>query len=283
MSLRDLPQASIAARPQNFSWDAPSDALAKWAELPLAAASEDASTINILDTIGEDPWSAGGGFTSRRASAALRAIGAGNSVTVNVNSYGGDMWEGIAIYNMLAAHQGKVTVNVLGIAASAASIIAMAGDEVAMGEGAQLMIHNAWGLVVGNSHDLRAAADAFDGFNATLASVYHARTGQKLPELHRLMDAESYLSAADAIAMGFADGMMQGGAKAAVRNDIDPGLMAKRRMEAALAKAGHSRADRQQMIAALGAPRDASTDQPAARDAGDLLASLTRLASTIAS
>jgi ATP-dependent protease ClpP protease subunit len=133
MSNRNLPQAAMPARPKNFQWDAPSDVLSNWAEHPMAAASEDANSISILDVIGEDWWT-GGGFTAKRASAALRSIGA-SDVVVNINSPGGDMFEGIAIYNLLAAHPAKVTVNVLGIAASAASIIAMAGDEILMGEG----------------------------------------------------------------------------------------------------------------------------------------------------
>ena len=124
MSIRKLPQASMPARPKNFQWDAPSDALGRWAELPLAASDGgDANTIEIYEVIGEDWWS-GGGFTDRKMAAALRAAGNAD-VTVNINSPGGDMFEGIAIYNMLAAHPGKVTVNVMGLAASAASVIAM--------------------------------------------------------------------------------------------------------------------------------------------------------------
>ena len=117
MSLLDLPRAAMPARPKNFQWDAPSDVLTQWADRPLAAASEDAATISIMDVIGEDWWT-GNGFTAKRASAALRAVG-NVDVTVNINSPGGDMFEGIAIYNLFAAHPGKVTVNVLGLAASA--------------------------------------------------------------------------------------------------------------------------------------------------------------------
>lgn len=281
MSNRNLPQAAMPARPKNFQWDAPSDVLSNWADHPMAAASEDANSISILDVIGEDWWT-GDGFTAKRASAALRSIGA-SDVVVNINSPGGDMFEGIAIYNLLAAHPAKVTVNVLGIAASAASIIAMAGDEILMGEGAQLMIHNAWGAVVGNRHDLQSAADVFAGFDQSLADIYHARTGAKMAEIQQLMDAETFMAADQAMKLGFADGKMAGEpASAKARNSMDPALMARRQTEAALARAGFSRGDRQRMIAAFsGGQRDATPDQPAARDAGDLLASLNRLASTI--
>lgn len=82
----------------------------------------------------------------------------GENVTVNINSPGGDMFEGLAIYNLLREYSGKVTVKVLGIAASAASIIAMAGDEIQIGRGAFLMIHNCWIVMIGNRHDLAKAA-----------------------------------------------------------------------------------------------------------------------------
>lgn len=279
MSLRDLPQARAPQRPKNFQWDAPSDVLANWAEMPLAAAEDgDSSTITIYDVIGEDWWS-GGGFTLKRAAAALRSIGEGRDVVVNVNSPGGDMFEGIGIYNLFAAHKGKVTVNVMGLAASAASIIAMAGDEILMGEGAQLMIHNSWGMVVGNRHDLAAAAETFAGFDQSLTDIYHARTGMKKAEIEKLMDAETFMRPEDAIAKGFADGKAAlASGEPAAKNTLDRGLMARRQTEAALARAGFSRTDRQQMIGALvGGQRDASPGNPAARDAGELAAGVRAL------
>lgn len=269
MSIRKLPQARIPARPQNFQWDAPSDVLSQWAEAPQAAASDDDATITIYDVIGEDLWT-GGGFTAKRAAGALRSIGE-RPVTVNINSPGGDMFEGIAIYNLLVAHKARVTVNVLGIAASAASIIAMAGDEIAMGTGSFIMVHNAWGVVVGNRNDMRAAADVFDEFDAALVDIYEARSDQKRAEIERLMEAETFMRPAEAIRRGFADSeMAETAAPADASNSIDRSLMARRQTEAALARAGFSRGDRTQMIAALGgAPRDASAPATAARDAGD--------------
>src|SRR5690554_4138482 len=108
MSLRKLPEAQVFARPQNYQWDAPSDVLAKWAENPLAAASDVDTTISMFEVIGEDSWS-GGGVTANRISAALRSIGH-RDLTVRINSPGGDMFEGIAIYNLLRSHPAKVTV-----------------------------------------------------------------------------------------------------------------------------------------------------------------------------
>ncbi|MGM4909130.1 head maturation protease, ClpP-related [Rhizobium sp. 768_B6_N1_8] len=281
MTLRTLPEARTFPRPQNYQWDAPSDVLAQWAERPLAAASEDADTITMFDVIGEDYWS-GGGVTAKRVSAALRSIG-DKDVRVQINSPGGDLFEGIAIYNMLRAHKAKVTVEVLGWAASAASIIAMAGDEIRMGLGTFMMVHNAWGLVIGNRHDLADAATLFEGFDSAIADIYEARTGAKRKDIVALMDAETFMGPSEAVKNGFADlvddnlSAGDGGAK-----NMDRSLMARRQAEAALAKAGFSRDKRSDILAEIGtktAPRDASR-RHAARDAGVPVAALQQLINT---
>ena len=235
MSLRSLPNAPTMARPQNYQWDAPSDVLAKWAEHPFAAAPDADATISIFDVIGDDGWT-GGGVTAKRISAALRSIG-NRDVIVRINSPGGDMFEGIAIYNLLRTHPAKVTVEVLGWAASAASIIAMAGDVIRMGLGSFMMVHNAWGMVIGNRHDMREAASLFDGFDAALADIYEARTGMARVEIERLMDAGTFMTAAQAVEYGFADVVddaeihPETNASAPIR----PEIHAKRRIDAALA------------------------------------------------
>jgi ATP-dependent Clp protease protease subunit len=262
MSLRQLPEAKTFTRPQNFQWDAPSDVLAKWAEVPQAAASEDPSTITIFDVIGEDFWT-GGGFTAKRMSAALRSIGP-NPVKVQLNSPGGDMFEGIAIYNLLRQHKAEVTVEVLGWAASAASIIAMAGDEIRMGLGTFMMVHNAWGVVIGNRHDMAEASTLFEGFDAAIVDIYEARTGQKRAAIEKLMDAETFMGPSEAVANGFADSVDEAlgeGSQAAAATTMDRGLMARRQTEAALAKAGFSRSVRAEMLSEI-------TSTPATRDAG---------------
>lgn len=278
MSLRKLPEAKTFQRPQNFQWDAPSDVLSKWSEKPLAAEADDPNTISIYSVIGEDFWS-GDGFTARRMAAALRSIGK-NDVTVNINSPGGDMFEGIAIYNLLREHNAKVTVNVMGIAASAASIIAMAGDEIAMGLGSFMMIHNAWGVAVGNRHDFAEASALFESFDGALLDIYEARTSAKRADIQKMMDAETFMGPTEAVKNGFADLVSdnlkapEGGAK-----NMDRGLMARRQTEAALARAGFTRNDRSEMIAALTGPRDAAG--PAPRDAGVNIAALQQLIDTL--
>lgn len=284
MSLRDLPAAKQFERPQNYQWDAPSDALQKWGERPAAAEADEDNTISIYDVIGEDMWT-GGGFTAKRAGAALRSIGP-NPVTVKIDSPGGDMFEGIAIYNLLREHPAKVTVNVMGIAASAASIIAMAGDEISMGLGTFMMVHNAWGLVIGNRHDMREAATLFDSFDAALADIYEARTGRKRAEIEQLMNAETFMSPTQAVENGFADTVdkeLRAPEKDA--KNMDRGLMARRQTEAALARAGFSRATRSDMLSDLvasAAERDAGRDS-AARDAGIDVSAVQRLIQIIQS
>lgn len=267
MSLRTLPEARSFPRPQNYQWDAPSDVVSLWAESPRAAAdNQSEATISILDIIGEDFWT-GGGFTAKRAAAALRAIG-DRDVIVQMNSPGGDLFEGIAIYNLLRAHKAKVTVQVLGWAASAASIIAMAGDEIVMGLGTFMMVHNAWGAVVGNQHDFSEATQLFKSFDSAIADIYEARTGADRKKIEALMDADTFMSPSEAVKNGFADRVddslkLDGEAKASIEDPV----MARRKVEAALAKQGYSRNQRSELISGLvGARRDASPS--AARDAG---------------
>ncbi len=285
MTLRQIPEARAFQRPQNFQWDAPADVLARWAETPLAAADGSDNSISMFDEIGEDFWT-GGGVTAKRVAGALRAIG-DTDVVVNLNSPGGDMFEGIAIYNLLRAHKHKVTVNVLGWAASAASIIAMAGDEIAMGTGTFIMIHNAWGGVIGNRHDMREAAGLFDSFDAALADIYEARTGSARADIEAMMDAETFMGPADALKAGFADTVSADiNAPDAQNSDTkDRGLMARRQTEAALARAGFTRQARSDMLSEMGvgaAARDAGR-QNAARDAGIDAADVQRLLTTMRS
>jgi ATP-dependent protease ClpP protease subunit len=280
MSLRKLPEAQVFARPQNYQWDAPSDVLTKWAETPLAADDDTDTTISMFDVIGEDFWS-GGGVTAKRISAALRSIG-NKDVTVRINSPGGDMFEGIAIYNLLRSHPAKVTVEVLGWAASAASIIAMAGDEIRMGLGSFMMVHNAWGVVIGNRHDMREAATLFDQFDAAIADIYQARTGMKRSDIEQLMDAETFMAPSEAVKNGFADAVdAEIQAKADASALARPEIHAKRRIDAALAQQGVSRTERRKMFCQIAGTHDAA--DTAMHDAGFDLAAMQRLIQTIRS
>lgn len=285
MSLKNLPKPQAFDRPDGYAWDAPADALSQWAERPQAAEADEPNTVSIYGVIAVDYWDEG--FTAKRMGAALRSIGR-NAVTVNVNSPGGDMFEGLAIYNLLREHPAKVTVRVMGLAASAASIIAMAGDEVEMGVGSIMMIHNAWGLVIGNRHDFADAASVFETFDKSMASIYAGRTGMKEADVLAMLDGPTrssdgtHMTAAEAIEKGFADREFEaGGQEAQARAAIPSEVLARRRMEAALASQGMGRKERADLISSMAGPRDATS--PALRDASGPTADFSRLLSAIRS
>lgn len=284
MSLREMPELKLQ-RPHNYQWDEPSDVLARWADMPLAAEADEPNTITIFDVIGQDYF--GGGFTAKRTAAALRSIGS-NPVTVKINSPGGDMFEGIAVYNLLREHPAKVTVEIMALAASAASIIAMAGDQIRMALGSFQMVHQAWGLVVGNADDFAEASDLFKQFNAAIADIYEARTGAKRAEIERLMKAETFMAPSEAVKHGFADEIASDlrldTADDEPANHSDRGLMARRKTEALLAKAGLSRTSRselfEELVPHLTAARDAGRPTPRAMQA-ETVAGLNRLIEAI--
>lgn len=211
----------------------------------IRAASNDENTISIYDVIGPDYW--GEGVTVKRIGAALRSMG-GADVTVNINSPGGDLWEGLAIYNALREYSGKVTVKVIGLAASAASIIAMAGDEIRVGRAAFLMIHNGWVMAVGNRHDLRDVADQLEPFDRTIAEIYAARTGKDADLMAEMMDNETFIGGSEAVELGFADALL---AADETRSDTDSPQNAARHLEMILAKSDVPRSERRRLIKAL--------------------------------
>ena len=263
MSHLKLPEIKADHR-LSGEFEMPSDALERW-NPEIRAAKEDVDTsISVYGAIG-DTWD-GNGVTARRISAALRAIGE-RDITVNVNSPGGDFFEGVAIYNLLREHKAKVTVNVLGLAASAGSIIAMAGDEIRMGEGTHLMIHNAWAVVVGNRHDLADSAEVMATFDASMASLYAARTGLSSETVADMMDKETWLTPADAIRDGFATGMLSA---ADIKSDpkANSQQRAKALIDVAMAKAGHSRSVRKDVFKNLFSGTPGAADPPATPSAG---------------
>ena len=151
MSNRDLPKASFNVRADMRTVVTPA-ALERWRPEVNAKDTEADNTISVLDVIGQN-WS-GTGVTASRIAAGPRSIGK-RDVVVNINSPGGDYFEGLAIYNTLREHPAKVTVKILGVAASAASVIAMAADEVQIARAGFLMIHNTWIVAMGDRHALR--------------------------------------------------------------------------------------------------------------------------------
>ena len=127
-------------------------------------------------------------------------------LTVHLNSPGGDVFAGVAIYNALKDYtKGKVVVKVDGLAASIASVVAMAGDEIIMSPGSMMMIHNPWSIGVGSSDELRKAADTLDQIKDSILPIYTDRSGLSEDEVKDLMDAETWMTAEKAVELGFAD------------------------------------------------------------------------------
>lgn len=132
----------------------------------------------------------------------------GEDVEILINSPGGDVWSGSEIYTAIKAYTGKVTVKILGIAASAASIIAMAGDVVSISPTAQIMIHNPWMYTAGDQNDLRKDAEYLENWADSLSNAYQIKTGKSKEELRVLMDDETWMTAEKAVELGFADEVM---------------------------------------------------------------------------
>lgn len=261
MSLCKPPLLNLARMP-GVDFDLMPKALANWDVSVQAKADE--ATITILDVIGFDAWT-GEGVTAKRITSALRSIGE-KPVTVQINSPGGDFFEGLAIYNALAQHPEMVTVQILGMAASAASVIAMAGDRIEIAKAGFLMIHNTQWVAIGDRNMMRDTADIMEQFDTVAASLYADRSGMDAKAIGKMMDAETFMSGADAVAKGFATDLL------GVEPEHDPSIKQSFafRVDAAMARAGVPRAERRKLIKELGTPSAAHTPKPGAGEMPDI-------------
>lgn len=162
--------------------------------------------VLLYDIIGEDWWT-GEGVTAKKLRDEVKALGPVSELHVRINSEGGSVVEGMAIYNTLKelSPVTRVVVIVDGMAMSIASVIAMAGDEIRAHENATWMIHNAWNVLMGNADEMRKMAEVLDGIDRTIAGVYVARTGNKEANIVEWMAAETWMTAAEAKERGFVD------------------------------------------------------------------------------
>lgn len=258
MTIKSLPAAPEGRPFAREKRDLPSSAMERW-NGSIKAAKPDDNSISIFDVIGADYW--GEGVTASRIAGALRSLD-GADVTVNINSPGGDMFEGLAIYNLLREYQGKVTVKVLGLAASAASVIAMAGDEVQIGRGAFLMIHNCWVYAMGNRHDLAQIAADMEPFDKAMGDIYSARSGLSLEDVSAMMDGETYIGGSDAVEKGFADRLLSADE---ITDDDDSPSAALRKLDALLAKTDTPRSERRKLLKALSGSKPGAAANPAGK------------------
>jgi len=173
---------------------------------PRAAAQEaeksSSADVFIYDEIGESFW--GGGVSAQTMATELGALDV-DELNVYINSPGGAAWDGIAIMNAIRRHKAHVTVHVDGLAASAASVIAMAGDKVVMNRGSQLMIHDASGGAYGNAELMDEVASILHKLSDSIADVYAGRTGTDRATWRAAMKAETWYTAEEAVAAGLAD------------------------------------------------------------------------------
>lgn len=160
---------------------------------------------DIVDPIGENMWWGTTFVSAKDVRAKLKAAGDIAKIIVRINSVGGDVFDGTAIYNLLKDHPARVEVHVDGICASIASIIAMAGDDITMGQGTWMMVHEPYSQMMldARSDDLRKAADTLDKMRDGLCAVYAERTGIDAAECLSLMQEETWMTADEALEKGF--------------------------------------------------------------------------------
>lgn len=178
------------------------DSARQWYEM-VRAEARDTAVIRIFGDIGESWW--GDSVSAARFAQELDDLGGVSALEIRLNSPGGDMFDGVAIFNTLRNHSARKTVFVDGLAASAASVVAMAADELVMGTGTQLMIHDAWSMFMGNADDARKQADVLDQLSGSMAEIYADRAGGKASEWRASMREETWYGADEAVSAGLAD------------------------------------------------------------------------------
>lgn len=175
--------------------------------------SSDRGEIWIYGIIGMD-WF-GDGVTAKQFATDLKKLGAVKDIDLRINSDGGVVTEARAMYNLLVEHPAKVNVHIDGIAASAASFLAMAGDNINIAEGGFVMIHNARGVTIGEAEDHRRMAEVLDQVNTTIVDTYAARTKQEPAKLKKWMNEEKWFTGTEAVENGFADRIVENKLKVA--------------------------------------------------------------------
>jgi len=188
----------------------------------------------------------------------LTGLGDITDLKVMINSPGGDVFAGQAIHSMLVRHPANVTVYVDGLAASIASIVAMAGDTVVMPRNAMMMIHNPWTIGIGDAREFRKLAETLDGVRDSIVAAYESKTGKTRAELLPLLNAETWMTADEAVEMGFADEIEQ--TKKVAASLVRPGILAVNGQEIDLGRYRNA-------PTFPDAPRDAGRGKPTKRDA----------------
>ena len=172
----------------------------KWFEIKNKA---EKAEIWIYEMIGEDFWT-GEGITAKAFQKELSAIKA-SQIDLHINSPGGEVFDGLTIFNLIKQHPANVTSYIDGLAASIASVIALSGDKVVMAENALYMMHNPYGMVMGNAEDMRKMADTLEKVSGSISMAYENKSGKSSDEIKVLMNEETWMSADEAFEAGFVD------------------------------------------------------------------------------
>jgi len=171
----------------------------------IKAKANSEADIYIYEDVGEG-WF--GGVTAKQFANDLKAVGSVSKINLRINSAGGDVFDGLAIYRLLVDHKAKVVTYIDGLAASIASVIAMAGDEINISEAGFVMIHNAWGMAIGTGDDMRQIADLLDTTTGSIGDVYVSRTKNDIKAVKAWMDQETWFTGQEAVDNGFADALV---------------------------------------------------------------------------
>lgn len=170
-------------------------------------AEGETAEIMIYDFIGEDFF--GQGVSAKGFVNELKALGGVNTINLRINSPGGSVVDGTAIFNSLKQHPAMIRAHIDGLAASMASLIAMAGDEIIIAANSLFMIHNPHGLAIGEAAEMRKVADLLDKIKTNMVASYAERTGQTESDISALMDAETWFNGEEAVEAGFADSLAE--------------------------------------------------------------------------
>jgi ATP-dependent Clp protease, protease subunit len=197
-------------------------------ELTIYGDIVDAASLSMLDSWGVDTATFTSALTVKQA---LDEAGEYSKIRVRINSPGGDVFEGLAIHSLLIGQSKPVECYIDGIAASSASLIAMAGSKRVMGVGSMLMVHRAWASCTGNSADMVKMSFTLDKVDGSIAAVYQQATGMKLADIQNLMNDETWLSPDDCVKAGFATEIAE--------TPQTPAAMAQARRFAALGRLKH--------------------------------------------
>ena len=196
------------------------DATPVRAEIPTSTLDGTTAVLRLYDPV--DSYGEFWGVSAKEFAQALDDLPSNiTEIRLHINSPGGDVFDGVAIVNALRAHSARVVAVVDGIAASAASFIAAAADETLMAPNSELMIHDAWGLCVGNAAEMQQMAEMLDHISDNIASIYAAKAGGTVADWRAAMAKETWYSAEEAVAAGLADAVQELAAPVAAQNRHD--------------------------------------------------------------